>query len=165
MPGASTRPTASFLNFFNHAAAFSRVLYPDGADQVPRLTFNLRAVINQDVTQVKLTVNGTTKTWSAFRTGDQPYVWIGPEASDVVLEVTIKGNTQQLKKSGTWALWQLFAEAKNWRLSGIKQSGEWTFLHENQQVPVQFDLTIADGTPILTPDWLRDMACVSRIAQ
>jgi type VI protein secretion system component VasK len=164
-PGASTKPTAQFLQFFNRAAQFSKALYPDGAEQVPRFTFSFRPVINGDVTTVKLTVNGTTRTWSAFRTGDQPFTWIGPEASEVVLEVTIKGNPQETKKSGTWALWQIFSSARNWQQSGIKQTAEWNYTHENQNVKVQFDLTIPDGTPILNAEWLRGMACVSRVAQ
>jgi type VI protein secretion system component VasK len=164
-PGSTVRPTNQFVQFFTRAAQFSKALYPDGADQVPRLAFGFRANINSDVTQVKLTVNGTTKTWSAFRTGDQPFIWIGPEAQEVVLEVTIRGNPQERKKSGTWALWQLFADARNWKQTGIKQTAEWTFRHENLDVPVQFDLTLPEGSPILSPDWLRGMGCVSRIAQ
>jgi len=166
VPGSSVKPTPQFLNFFNRAALFSRSLYPDGAEQVPRLGFSFRAIINGDVTEVKLTVNGTTKTWSAFRTGDQPFIWIGPEASDVVLNVTIRGNPQERKESGTWALWRLFADTRNWKqLAGNKVSAEWIFSHENTTVPVQFDLTLPDGAPILSPEWLRGMGCVSRIAQ
>jgi type VI secretion system protein ImpL len=165
IPGASTKPTPQFLQFFNRAALFSKALYPEGAEQVPRFTFSFRPVINGDVTQVKLTVNGTLRTWSAFRTGDQPFTWIGPEASEVVLEVTIRGNPQVRKKTGTWALWQIFAEAKNWGQSGIKQTGELIYPHENQSVPMLFDLTIPDGTQILNAEWLRGMSCVSRIAQ
>jgi type VI protein secretion system component VasK len=163
-PGASVRPTPQFVQFFNRAALFSRALYPDGAEQVPRLGFSFRAIINADVTQVKLTVDGTTRTYSAFRTGDQPITWIGPEAQEARLEVTIRGNTQERKKSGTWALFQLFADAKNWKQAGIKHAAEWTFQHEGQNVPVQFDLTLPDAAPILSPEWLRGMACVSRIA-
>ena len=119
-PGASVKVNPRFLAFFNRAAQFSRALYPEGSKQVPQLAFSFRAITNPDVSQVKLQVDGTTKIYSATRTGDQAFVWLGENAGLARLDVTIKGNPQPLEKTGTWALFQLFAQANNWTQKGIK---------------------------------------------
>ncbi|MFN8652437.1 MAG: ImcF-related family protein [Gemmatimonadales bacterium] len=163
-PGSSVKVNPRFAQFFSRAAQFSKALYPDGADQVPRLSFSFRAITNSDVTLVKLAVDGNNRVYSATRTGDQPFTWIGETAAEARLEVTIRGNQQPRLKSGTWALFQLFAEAKNWKQNGLKYTGEWTFQHENQTIPVQFELTLPGSNPILNPEWLRGISCVSAIA-
>ncbi|HSB53653.1 MAG TPA: ImcF-related family protein [Gemmatimonadales bacterium] len=163
-PGSSVRVNPRFVQFFSRAAQFSRALYPEGADQVPRMGFSFRAIINSDVTLVKLVVDGNNRTYSATRTGDQPFTWIGETAQETRLEATIRGNTQTRIKSGTWSLFQLFADARNWRQNGLKYTAEWSFQHEAQTIPVQFELTLPDAAPILNPEWLRGMSCVSAIA-
>lgn len=163
-PGASLKVSPRFLAFFNRAAQFSRAFYPEGAKQIPQLNFSFRGITNGDVSQIKLQVDGNTKIWSAFRTGDQPFTWLGENAGLARLEVTIKGNMQPLEKTGTWALFQLFKDARNWTNKGIKYTAEWTFVHEGQNYPVQFEIGFPENVPVLQDSWLRGMSCVSQIA-
>ena len=163
-PGASVRVNQRFLQFFNRAAQFSRALYPEGAKQVPRMTFFFRAIPNLDVTRVTLTVDPTARTYASNRTGDQPFTWVGEEAQLTKLEVMLRGNLQERTKSGTWSLWQLFADARNWKVTGNRFAGEWPFTHEGQTYPVQFEISFPEAVPVLQADWLRGISCVSTIA-
>ncbi len=164
-PGASVKVNQRFLQFFNRASQLSRALYPEGAKQVPRLGFSFRAITNNDVTQVRLTVDGTTQIYSATRTGDKPFTWVGEEAQLAKLEVMLRGNGQERPKSGTFALFQLFAEARNWKQLGNRFSAEWSFPHEGQNYAVPFEITFNEiSQPVLQSEWLRGISCVGTIA-
>ncbi|HWA59098.1 MAG TPA: ImcF-related family protein [Gemmatimonadales bacterium] len=164
-PGASVRVNPRFLQFFNRASQFSRALYPEGQKQVPRLGFSFRAITNSDVTQVKLTVDGTTQIYSAVRTGDKPFVWVGEEAQLAKIEVMLRGNGQERTRNGTFGLFQLFADARNWKQVGNRFSAEWTFQHEGQNYAVPFEIAFNElSVPVLQADWLRGISCVSAIA-
>jgi type VI protein secretion system component VasK len=162
-PGASVKVSPRFVSFFGRAALVSRVLFPEGQPG-PRITFGFRPFLSNDVRQVTLSVDGQSRNYSQTRASEQLFTWVGVEAQSVKLDVTIGGNTQPRSKTGTWGLWQLFADARNWRSAGGRLQAEWSFQHEGRDVPVQFELNIPSAPSIFDPGWLRGLACVSSVA-
>jgi type VI secretion system protein ImpL len=161
--GAGVKVSPRFLAFFSKAAQVSRGLYPEGQTG-PRLTFGFRPMLGNDVVSVALAVDGQTRNYTKVRASEQLFNWVGAEAQNVKLDVTIGGNTQTKAATGTWGLWKIFTDAKNWKLSGGRLSGEWTFRHEGKDVTLPFELNIPSAPSILEPAWLSGLQCVSSIA-
>ena len=121
--------------------------------------------IVDDFNQIALTVDGRTLQFTTFITGEKGIAWSLNEATEAKVVVSIRGNPQPLQRTGPWSLFQLFGEARNWKpAGGNKYQAAWTFTHENRQVQVPFELNFPYGAPILNPDWLRGLSCVSTIS-
>jgi type VI secretion system protein ImpL len=164
-PGSGIRPNPAFFTFLSRATQFSRTMYPTEGQPGPRLTFTFRPLFSADFNQVTLTVDGRSLQFTPTITGDKGVIWSLNEASEARVVVNIGGNPQPLQRSGPWALFQLFSEAKGWKpAGGNRYQAAWSFTHENRPVQVPFELNFPLGAPILNPTWLDGLSCVARIS-
>jgi type VI secretion system protein ImpL len=162
-PGTSVKINRRFVDFFSRAAQFSRALYPEGQPG-PRVTIGFRPFTSANVPLVTLVIDGQSRMFTQTRTGEQLFNWVASEAQEAHLEAQIGGNAQRLQKSGTWAVFQLFAQATGWKTLGSRYQAQWTFKHEGRDVAVPFELNLQGAAPIFSPDWLRGLSCVGTIA-
>ncbi len=162
-PGAAIKVNPKFVAFFSRAAQVSRGLFPENQPG-PRLTFGFRPLFANDVVAVTFNVDGQNRAYTRTRASEQLLNWVGADAQTVKLDVTIGGNTQSKTKAGTWGLWELFAEAKNWKNVGGRLQAEWAFKHEGKDVVLPFELNIPSAPSIFDPGWLAGLACVSTVA-
>lgn len=163
-PGSGIKPNRAFFDFLSKATQFSRTMYPTEGQPGPRFTFTFRPLFSADFSQLTLTVDGRSLQFTPTITGEKGINWSLNDATEAKVEVNIRGNPQPLQKSGPWALFQLFGVARNWRPNGGKWDAEWVFQHEGRDVAVPFELNFLNGSPILNPNWLRGLSCVSTIS-
>jgi type VI secretion system protein ImpL len=163
-PGSGIRPNPRFFDFLSRAMQFSRAMYPAEGQPGPRFTFTFRPNFTREFSQVTLTVDGRSLTFTPTLLNERGVNWNLNEAAEARVEVTIGGNPQPLPKSGPWALFQLFGAATGWKPNGGKYEAEWTFQHEGRNVSVPFELNFINSAPILNPTWLRGLTCVSQIS-
>jgi type VI secretion system protein ImpL len=161
-PGSSIKINPRFRDFFTRAAQLSTALYPEG-QAGPRLSFTFRALLNSEVKFVTFTVDGASRPFSPTRSGDQPFTWVASESQEARIDANIGGNTQSLKGTGTWSVFQLFARARNWKSANGRYAAEWVFQHDGKDVVVPFELNLQGNPPIFDPSWLRGLSCVSQI--
>jgi hypothetical protein len=161
-PNSSIRLNPRFRDFFTNAMRFSQALYPDGQPG-PRLTFTFRANVSGDIKFATFTLDGTARSFSPNRGGDQTFVWIGSESQEAKIEPNVGGNTQKKSGTGPWSIFQLFAQARNWKTVGQKYTAEWTFQHEGGTMTLPFELNLPGNPSIFDPAFLRSLTCVSQI--
>jgi type VI secretion system protein ImpL len=164
-PGSGIKPNPAFFTFLSRATQFTKSMYPTEGAPGPRLTVTFRPLFTDDFNQISLTVDGRTLQFTTFITGEKGIAWSLNEATEAKVVVSIRGNPQPLQRTGPWSLFELFGEARNWKpAGGNKYQAAWTFTHENRQIQVPFELNFPFGAPILNPDWLRGLSCVSTIS-
>ena len=163
-PSSGIRPNRAFFDFLSRAMQFSRTMYPAEGQPGPRFTFTFRPNFTREFSQVTLTVDGRSLTFTPTLLNERGVSWNLNDAADAKVEVTIGGNPQPLQRSGPWALFQLFDAATEWKPNGNRWQAQWTFQHEGRNVSVPFELNFINGAPILNPSWLRGLTCVSQIS-
>jgi hypothetical protein len=161
-PGSSIKINPAFLTFFSRAMQLSQALYPDG-QAGPRLSFTFRAMLTGDIKFATFTVDGTSRPFSPNRGGDQSFTWIATESQEAKIEPNVGGNTQVLRGTGPWSVFQLFSKATKWTSNNGRYSAEWTFTHDGATMRLPFELNLLGNPPIFDPSWLRSLACVGRI--
>ena len=161
-PGSSIKINPRFRDFFTRAMQMSSALYPEGQPG-PRMAFTFRALLTGDIKFATFTVDGTARPFSVTRGGDQGFTWIAAESQEAKIEANVAGNTQAIRGTGPWSVFQLFSKARNWKVNNGKYSGEFTFTHDGGTVVLPFELNLLGNPPIFDPTWLRGLACVSQI--
>jgi type VI secretion system protein ImpL len=162
---SGVRVNPSFVQFMSKASQFSRALYPEGQPG-PRITITFRPTLSDQVPEMRLIVSGQTRSFTRFSAGEQPILWVGDEAREASVEARIGGTFLPKRgTSGTWAIFDLFGQARKWRASGSRFTAEWSFAAGGHEVTLPFELSLPASRPIFDPDWLRGLSsCVSRIA-
>lgn len=155
-PGSSVQFNPQFLDQINRAVSFSQALYPPG-ELGPRLTFALQARPAEGWV-ASLAIGEVARTFDRTRTGDQPFVWLGIEKKSASLAIAKGTEVRTFVHSGTWAIFDLFAEASGWSGSRGRYRAEWEYESGDQSNTLPFELTFT-GAPVLNPEWLGDMAC------
>jgi type VI secretion system protein ImpL len=163
-PGASLRPTSSFVNFFNAADAVSRAMY-DQAGEGPFLSFAIRPLASQGVPSVTFNMDGRTQTNTQLQTGTGSFRWVGGQASETSLSGQIAGRAVEWRRwPGTWGVFRLFFEANWLRSDRGRHSLEWVFAESGRADTVRAELQLGDPT-LLRPGYFGALGCQSRIVR
>jgi type VI protein secretion system component VasK len=151
-PNAAGTVNPKFLDFFNHAADISALLYPNGVKS-PTFNFTLRFIPGGGVTTAALVVDGKRIT------SGQQFQWNADTAQSALLDYD---SNQVLKSPGVWSLFQLVATGKPTRSgAGIRIDYPLAMTIAGQQVgqsgatgkKVSFEID-GPGAEILTPGFL-----------
>ncbi|HWA15014.1 MAG TPA: type VI secretion IcmF C-terminal domain-containing protein, partial [Gemmatimonadales bacterium] len=162
-PGSAIKISPRFRDFFTRAMQMSAALYPDGQPG-PRLQFTFRALLTGDIKFATFTVDGTSRPFSVTRGGDQGFTWIAAESQETKIEANVGGNTQILRGTGPWSVFQLFStKARNWKSANGRYSGEFAFSHDGGTMVLPFELNLVGNPSIFDPAWLHGLSCVSQI--
>ena len=161
-PGGTVKINPRFLAFFSRAAQVSKALYPEGQTG-PRLQFGFRPTLGAEVTALTLTVDGQAKQFTRSRAAEQLVTWVGADARQVKLDITAQGVTDSQQKTGTWALWEIFARARNWRVVGGVSLAEFPVRTAAGETLVPFEVRLSGAPSLFDPTWLR-FSCVPTIA-
>ncbi len=163
-PGASPRPSAAFVGFFNRAAAVSDALWPAGATE-PRFDFSLRPLPSDSVPVITFTMDGQTGRFSRTSVAARRFSWIGSGAREVRLSAQVLGQEETLLSyDGTWALFKLLQRA-SWRSAGTSYILMWTVPLQSRVVRLEAELNLGGAPPFLRSDYFAGMSCVSRVVQ
>jgi type VI secretion system protein ImpL len=164
-PGADIPLNPSFVEFFNRSAAFSDALYPQSPPPGPRVAFTFKPLLSDLVTSVTVSIDGRTATFTRTSTAAYPFQWIGTEARDARLTAQVGGNEVTMSYKGTWAVFQLFQAAENWRVEGIVQRAQWSTKHQGAQVTIPFELNLGGAPPIFDPGYFAGASCSGQVAR
>ncbi|MGH7673691.1 MAG: ImcF-related family protein [Gemmatimonadales bacterium] len=163
-PGASPRPTAAFVSFFNRAAAVSDALWPAGATE-PRFDFTFRPVLSDSVPVVTFSMDGQTGRFTRTSAAARRFSWVGTGAREVRLSAQIQGREEiLLSYDGTWAVFKLFQRA-GWRAAGAGYILLWTVPFQGRSVRLEAELSLGGAPPFLRSDYFAGMGCISRVVQ
>jgi type VI secretion system protein ImpL len=110
-PAAPQPVNTRFVQYFNRAAHVSSTLYPAG-QKSPSLTFNLRFIPGNGVSNASLVVDGQRIPAGSV---SQQFTWNGTAAQRASL---VYDNNEVLPFQGTWSLFQLVRTAQISRVAG-----------------------------------------------
>ncbi len=163
-PGASPRPSAAFVDFFNRAAAVSDALWPTG-ETAPRFDFTLRPLPSDAVPVITFTMDGQTGRFTQTAVAARLFSWVGSGAQEARLSAQVLGREETLLSySGTWAIFKLLQRA-SWRQVGASHILVWTVPWQGRTVRLEAELNLGGAPPFLRQDYFAGMNCVSRVAQ
>lgn len=163
--GGSITVSPAFRAFFNKAAAVSETLFPQGAT-VPQLTFDVRPVLVDGVSEVDVTIDGSTNQYGKVSRAHS-FTWhatpssaasIGGRANAASPKVMVQSY------SGPWAPFQLFDHAARSTMTGNVLRAEWTAAG-GAPVRVGLEVDFGRNAPVLRKGYFAGFTCVGRIAQ
>src|SRR5690606_4068955 len=125
--GGSITVAPAFRAFFNRAAAISDALFPQGAT-TPQLTFAVRPVLVDGVTEVDVTVDGATNQYGNVSRAHS-FTWHASPTSTASIGGRANAGSPRVvvqSFSGTWAPFRLFDEAARSTMTGNVLRAEWS---------------------------------------
>jgi type VI secretion system protein ImpL len=166
-PSAAVPISDRFVNFVNHAKAFTDMAYPAGSAD-PHFTYTLKPIFSEDTQSVRLTIDGQDAEFSAD-TAAKSFTWQPAGAHGVQVTTRLKnGDSFPLSDSGLWAVfrWVDDADAQSgdtleWRFKSGKENRPVISPVTNQPVKVRFTI----GNPIFQRGYFSGLHCVSEIAK
>jgi type VI protein secretion system component VasK len=158
-PGSALSLNPRFLDQINRAVQFSAALYPSG-QLGPRLAFAVQPQAT-DAAIVTLSIDGASTTFSRSRTGMRPFEWVGVESQSASLAIANGAEVKTIVRTGTWAIFELFASARSWSGAGVRYTAEWEYQSAGQKRALPFEIMF-EGAPVLSPDWLGRLSCERR---
>ncbi|HEU4563189.1 MAG TPA: ImcF-related family protein [Gemmatimonadaceae bacterium] len=172
-PGGSPAISPAFLGFFNRAAGVSDALFKDGGTE-PRLTFTLKPVLTQGVSDLSVTVEGQTMSFSNKKPETRQFSWTGAATGNAEMAAEIgKTDFKVLAYQGPWAVFQMFNQADRWQSMGNVHTVEWVVrtggqpmtLKDGTQVKVAFEVNLGGGPPVLRKDYFSGLRCVKTVVK
>jgi type VI secretion system protein ImpL len=167
-PSSAVPINPAFINFLNHAKAFSDMAYPAGSAD-PHFTYTLKPILSDDIQSLRLTVDGQGAEFSAD-TAPKSFTWQPAGAHGVQVTAKFKnGDTIPFPNStGLWAVFQWVDDADvqsgdtlEWRIKGGKGDRPVLSPVTNQPVKVRFTI----GNPVFQKGYFSGLHCVSEIAK
>ncbi|HEX6534378.1 MAG TPA: ImcF-related family protein [Gemmatimonadaceae bacterium] len=171
-PGGTPAISPTFVAFFNRAASVSSALFPDGASE-PRLTFTLKPVLAQGMSDLAVTIEGQTMEFSK-KAETRQFSWTGSASGNAALSGKIgKTDFKVLAFQGPWAVFEMFNQADRWQTMGNVHTVEWVVrtggqpmtLKDGTQVKVAFEVNLGSAPPVLRKGYFAGLHCVSRVAR
>jgi type VI secretion system protein ImpL len=160
--GAPVALSASFLAFFNRAAAVSAALF--GGAPEPRIELTARGVVTPQVSQISLS-HGSYVARFIKDTPPAQFLWPSQSGRDAKLIARVgKRDLLVDQASGDWALFRLVSRATRADGNGSSVRAEWT----NQQTsgaPVAVEFVVRGGYPVLQRGALGGMSCVAQVTR
>jgi type VI secretion system protein ImpL len=165
-PASGAKISAGFMTFFNHAAQFSETLYPGGAS-APQLRFLLKPYPVPGIQDLTFEMNGQSLSASG---SPKQFVWTGGDMGQVRV-VGKMGDSELgiLNYTGTWAVFQFFAEADRWQTAGNVSVVEWVpksglsgqpMMVAGKPLTLRYDLELA-GAPVFQKAFLAGLRCTA----
>jgi hypothetical protein len=165
-PSSGANIGSNFMTFFNNAVLFSDTVYPASSPR-PNMAFRLKPYPVEGISGPKLDINGQTLTAPG---SPRQFIWDGGEMATVQVSGKL-GSTDVtfLSYSGTWAVFQFFAEADRWQSQGNVYTVEWTprsgasgqpMIVAGRPLTVRYDLELA-GAPVFSKSFLGGLRCVT----
>jgi type VI secretion system protein ImpL len=167
-PSSPLPITAGFLNFLNHAKAFSDMAYPAGSAD-PHFTYILKPILSDDIQSLRLNIDGQAAEFAAD-TPAKSFTWQPSGAHGVQVTAKFKNgdNSSFPSYTGLWAVFQWVDDADaqsgntlEWRLKGGK--GDHPVLSPVTNQPVKVRFTISN--PVFQKGYFNGLRCVSEIAR
>ncbi len=167
-PSSPVPINPGFINFLDHAKAFSDMAYPAGSAD-PHFTYTLKPILSDDIQSLRLTIDGQGAEFSAD-TAAKSFAWQPAGAHGVQYTVKFKnGDTVPFPNyTGLWAIFQWVDDADaqsgdtlEWRVKGGKGDRPILSPVTNQPVKVRFTF----GNPVFQKGYFSGLHCVSEIAK
>ena len=155
--GATSEPNPAFLAFLNRAAIFSDAVYRNG------MSFTIKPMLNNDVKQMTVTIDGQTARWQGDRINPGQFSWLGMPNGEA--RITARMNNQDVAVAafqGPWAAFQLFHAAASWRSNGATQTAEWDVAGRPR---VSLEIVPRGGQAVMRRDYFNGFGCVSQVAR
>lgn len=163
-PGATVRPTAAFVAFFNRAARASEALYnSDGSG--PEVVFSMRVQTSDQLPEVTVSIDGQSKTFTRTDAASKTFDWNAARAAQAGITARVNGVTTTLvgAPAGSWSIFHLFEEAQWQRASSGRYTVQWRVAGLSE--PLSAEVSFAKGEPVFMRDYLAHLGCVSQIVQ
>ncbi len=172
-PAASQKVSPAFLSFFNLATGVQHALFPGDAGTL-QLRYALRPVSRENVSSLKLSIDGQSLDYSG---GSAPFTrlsWPGTYGQGVRLTVKLAGGAEWgfPTYNGMWGVFRFFADATVLRRNGNIYTLQWVLGGDHpvtapngRQVAVQFDLDTQGLLPIMEKGILSNLHCEETVAQ
>jgi type VI secretion system protein ImpL len=166
-PGSPVPINAGFLNFVNHAKAFSDMAYPAGSADI-HFAYTLKPIFSEDTQSVKLTIDGQDAEFSA-ESAAKSFTWQAAGAHGVQVTTRFKsGDAFPLSDSGLWAVFRWVDDADlqsgdtlEWRFKSGKENRPIISPVTNQPLKVRFSI----GNAVFQKGYFGGLRCVSEIAK
>lgn len=161
--GATPAPSPAFVAFLNRASSISHALY-EGEGQGPVVAFTLKPQTSADLTDITVSVDGQTHTFTRTNTASYPFTWDGThQPHDARISKRV-GNVDTPLLQGTpgpWALFRLLQQA-DWQRAGNGWTLRWRLPQGGE---LTADLAFAKGTPVFKSDFFGGLSCVSEVVR
>ena len=160
--------TPSFVNFFNHAAAFSDGLYAGGSVD-PHLSYTLKPLPSEGIQNLTLHIDGQTLTSSASGAAPKPFAWPGGGTHEARASVKF-GNGPDLEWSsneGLWAVFQFIGQAEKWQgatYDWIIRAGKNPVKLPNGN-PLTVRIEVNAAPPVFQRGYFSSLACEATVAR
>ncbi len=164
LPGASPRPHANFVTFFDRAATVSDAFFrPDGTG--PVVEFRPVANATPDIPEITVIVGGTAVTFTQTQRGGRTIRWDGREAGAARIRGRVGGEEVTLvdAPAGPWSIFHLFDNASWTRMGDRRYRATWRPTVGGRQLSLIVDLLFPVDAPVFDAHWLENLQCVSRI--
>jgi type VI secretion system protein ImpL len=167
-PGAPIRLAGAFVNFFNRAAAFSQMAYPNGSAD-PHFTYNVRPLLSEDIASLKLTIDGQSAEFTAASPA-KAFSWQASGPHGVQLSGRFKDGTDLPYPTydGLWSVFEWVSDADSqqgstleWKLkAGVRDRAVLSPV-TGQPVVVRFNI----DNPVFAKNYFAEMACTAEVAK
>jgi type VI secretion system protein ImpL len=159
--GASPVPSEGFIGFFNRVTDLSSALYDDSGAG-PELQFSLRPQTSAEIPEVGFSVEGKSHRYTRTVAASESFTWRGGRGQEVRLNARVNGRDVTVaSEAGTWGLFRIFRQA-SWESVGEGQYlVRWRV--PGAAVPLSAQVIFARGVPVLDPEFLGGLGCVSRV--
>lgn len=164
LPGASPRPHANFVTFFDRAATVSEAFFrADGTG--PVVEFRPVANATPDIPEITVIVGGTAVTFTQTQRGGRTIRWDGREAGAARIRGRVGGEEVTLvdAPAGPWSIFHLFDNAAWTRMGDRRYRATWRPTVGGRQLSLIVDLLFPVDAPVFDAHWLENLQCVSRI--
>jgi type VI secretion system protein ImpL len=166
VPGATTRPSPEFLQFFDRAAALSAALFPPGA-ATPSLSFTAHILPSKGIQSVTFSVDAQSLTGANV---SKPFTWSPQNAQHAELIANYGSGSLPLQFTGIWSLFHLMDRGR------VEQAGDPAQLAYPLEiantpivvngVPLTERLEISGaGASLLVPGSMSGLRCVSQVVR
>jgi type VI protein secretion system component VasK len=139
-------------------------VYPAGSARA-NLNFRLKPYAVEGIQGPTLDINGQTLTAPG---GPKQFTWDGGQMAALHVSGKLGGSDISfLSYSGTWAIFQFFAEADRWQPAGNMYSVEWTprsgtsgqaMMIAGKPLTLRYDLELS-GAPVFSKAFLGSLRC------
>jgi type VI secretion system protein ImpL len=167
-PSSPVPINPGFVNFLDHAKAFSDMAYPAGSADA-HFAYTLKPILTDDINSLKITIDGQAAEFSAD-TPAKSFTWQPSGAHGVQVTAKFKNGDSVPFPSytGLWAVFQWVDDADaqsgdtlEWRLKGGKGDRPIISPVTNQPVKVRFTII----NPVFQKGYFSGLRCVSAIAK
>ncbi|MEW5926256.1 MAG: type VI secretion system membrane subunit TssM [Gemmatimonadota bacterium] len=160
--GAQPAPAPAFVSFFSRASDVSDALYAGGSG--PELAFTLRPQTSAEIPEITVAMDGQRVTFTRTSAADRAFRWNGSRAQGMRVTGKVNGaEVTLLEAQGPWAVFRLFGRADWSAMDDGRWAARWRLAQPAMTLTTE--VTFAEGIPLLDPDYLGRLGCVSRIVR